>query len=483
MNFREIVPEDVPQLFMVRTATDENNLSLETLHLLGITEESVRQMIASTHKGWLCETEGRIVGFAMGNRTSGELWVIAVLPGFIKRGIGTELLRRVEDWLFHEGCVRLWLTTDIDTSLRAYTFFLNNGWRDDKIEDGMRYMRKVRLPFDLRTVEIPTRRLLLRPITREYDEIIFREFTDEITHYMFPKPSENIEGVRGFITSAMRKLEAGIDLQTVILDKSTLEFLGCAALHAIGRPDPELGVWVRKSAHGRKIGLEAVTGLVDWARKNISFDHLRYPVDRRNVSSRRIAEANAGIVRTEYRKPNEKGFELDEVEYWIPLRSPEPVMRPITDDEIAGSVDVVRRAFSTVAEEFGLTSETAPTHPAFWTRERLLELRGRGATLFGLFTGGRQCGFVAVEKDADGAYLIEKLAVAPEARHHGYGEALMEHAFSHIRNLNGRRVRLSMMDEHRLLKDWYKSQGFRETEVLRFPHLPFAVCHMQKDVD
>jgi hypothetical protein len=52
------------------------------------------------------------------------------------------LLEQVETWLFSEGCSSLWLTTDVDTRLRAYSFYKEHGWRDWKIENGLRYMTK-----------------------------------------------------------------------------------------------------------------------------------------------------------------------------------------------------------------------------------------------------------------------------------------------------------------------------------------------------
>jgi hypothetical protein len=38
----------------------------------------------------------------------------------------------------------IWLTTDIGRLLRAYSFYLNNGWEDDYIHDNLRYIKKVR---------------------------------------------------------------------------------------------------------------------------------------------------------------------------------------------------------------------------------------------------------------------------------------------------------------------------------------------------
>ena len=96
---RRIEASDVPQLFRVRAATDENRLTLDRLAALGINEKSVREKLLSSHQGWLCEEEGSVVGFAMGDRSLGEMLVIAVLPTHIRRGIGGALPEQVEIWL------------------------------------------------------------------------------------------------------------------------------------------------------------------------------------------------------------------------------------------------------------------------------------------------------------------------------------------------------------------------------------------------
>ena len=142
MRYRQIGYADVPDLFPVRVATRENALSRERLFDLGITESSVRTMIERMHRGWLCEDRGRVVGFAMGNGETGEMWVIAVLPEFEGMGIGRRLLNFVEDWLWSRGWDEAWLTTDTDTGLRAYGFYRKQGWSDSEIKDGDRYMTK-----------------------------------------------------------------------------------------------------------------------------------------------------------------------------------------------------------------------------------------------------------------------------------------------------------------------------------------------------
>lgn len=142
MIFREITADDVPALFAVRVATRENSYTLAELDELGITVPSVTAMLTTSHRGWLCEVDGEVVGFAMGDRENGELWVIAVLPDYEGRGAGARLITLVEDWLWSRGWAEIWLTTDIDPALRAYGFYLKLGWVDSRIENGLRYMTK-----------------------------------------------------------------------------------------------------------------------------------------------------------------------------------------------------------------------------------------------------------------------------------------------------------------------------------------------------
>jgi GNAT superfamily N-acetyltransferase len=140
---REIVESDIPALFVVRPQTRENAMSVEQLASIGITHDSMKAAIKASHRGWLFEEDGEMGGFAMGNSENAELTVMAMLPVHERKGIGGELLTRVENWLESEGCKKIWLTTDINPNLRAYGFYLRHGWDDWKIEHDLRYMAKV----------------------------------------------------------------------------------------------------------------------------------------------------------------------------------------------------------------------------------------------------------------------------------------------------------------------------------------------------
>ncbi len=139
---REIEAKDIPALFVVRPKTRENAMTVEELASIGITPDSMVAAINASQRGWLYEDDGQVVGFAMGDSENAEVTVMAMLPEYEGKGIGGELLRRVENWLGSTGCRKIWLTTDMNQNLRAYGFYLRHGWEDWKIQYELRFMEK-----------------------------------------------------------------------------------------------------------------------------------------------------------------------------------------------------------------------------------------------------------------------------------------------------------------------------------------------------
>ncbi|HSW88626.1 MAG TPA: GNAT family N-acetyltransferase [Candidatus Saccharimonadales bacterium] len=171
--------------------------------------------------------------------------------------------------------------------------------------------------MDLSNLIITTERLKLVPVSKDYAEAIFREFTSEVTTYMFPKHAETIDDTLAFITMAQEQREKGEAFNVSILDAQTGALLGGGGINSLNTKTPALGIWIKIGAHGHKYGREAVTGLKEWAEKNLQYDYLIYPVDKQNIASRKIAESLGGIAKKEYKKINQSGNELDMVEYWI----------------------------------------------------------------------------------------------------------------------------------------------------------------------
>ena len=67
--FREATASDMPGISIVRQSVIENPLSIEQLAARGITNESVAAAFLKDLKGWVAESDGRIVGFSMADRS------------------------------------------------------------------------------------------------------------------------------------------------------------------------------------------------------------------------------------------------------------------------------------------------------------------------------------------------------------------------------------------------------------------------------
>ena len=160
-----------------------------------------------------------------------------------------------------------------------------------------------------------------------------------------------------------------------------------------------------------------------------------------------------------------------------------PIIKEIADEEeLIKSVDIIRKSFATVANDFGLTEENCPTNPAFIKVEKLREQKHNNILMFGLYDNDSQIGFVAIEKADDDTYYMEKLSVLPEYRCKGYGKKLMEFVFAYVGNKKGKKVTIGIINENINLKNWYKKCGFTETGTKKFAHLPFTVCFLEKQI-
>ena len=112
---------DIPAMHAVRMSVRENQLTGGV-----ITERDYVDHLERVGRGWLIETAGQIVAIAFGNAQSGNIWALFVHPDFEGRGFGRRLLDTAVDWLWSQGLVRLWLTTEPAT--RARSFYESAGW-------------------------------------------------------------------------------------------------------------------------------------------------------------------------------------------------------------------------------------------------------------------------------------------------------------------------------------------------------------------
>jgi ribosomal protein S18 acetylase RimI-like enzyme len=155
------------------------------------------------------------------------------------------------------------------------------------------------------------------------------------------------------------------------------------------------------------------------------------------------------------------------------------VRKSIYPEDLDNLAEVIRHSFMTVAVEFGLTPDNAPTNPAFLTTEAL-KIAMHGTTdFFVAVMDNHIIGCVAIEQGkVDGEFYVERLAVLPEFRHQGIGRQLLDHAADEIRQIGGTTMSIGIINENTILKDWYLHYGFIENGKRQFPHLPFTVCFM-----
>ena len=172
--------------------------------------------------------------------------------------------------------------------------------------------------MDLSKVKIETERLRLIPRNIKYAEQIFLEYRDPVIQYMNHGPSESLEILMERIKKTEAEMKEGLLLLMVILLKDTDEFIGCMALEDLDQQNPEMGGWLKKSAHGHGYGREAAAALKQWAEDNLKYDHILWPCATANISSCKLAESLGGKTHREYEKRQAKGTILPFVDYWIP---------------------------------------------------------------------------------------------------------------------------------------------------------------------
>ena len=156
-----------------------------------------------------------------------------------------------------------------------------------------------------------------------------------------------------------------------------------------------------------------------------------------------------------------------------------------TLEELKSSVPVIQKSFYTVADELGLTVQNCPTNPAFLEESDLLKRKEKNnVSMYGLFNECDQIGFVALERPSPDStvFYLERLAVLPEYRHKGYGRLLMDYAFEIVKKNDCEKISIGIINENVRLKNWYVDYGFKELEIKQYPHLPFDVCFLEKEV-
>lgn len=124
MDFREAVVEDIEQIQVVRNAVKENMLSNPAL----VSDADAKEFITNRGKGWVCEVNNSIVGFAIADLKENNIWALFIHPDYEGKGIGKHLHTLMLDWYFRVSNNKVWLGTSPNT--RAEKFYRKIGWKE-----------------------------------------------------------------------------------------------------------------------------------------------------------------------------------------------------------------------------------------------------------------------------------------------------------------------------------------------------------------
>ncbi len=141
MIFRQAQISDIGQMQVVRNAVKENMLSNPAL----VPDRDVEEYITVRGKGWVCEIDNKIVGFAIADLRENNIWALFMDPDHEAKGIGKRLHQLMLDWYFSQTKKKVWLGTAPNS--RAEKFYRMQGWK----EVGLHGKGEIKFEMDLET--------------------------------------------------------------------------------------------------------------------------------------------------------------------------------------------------------------------------------------------------------------------------------------------------------------------------------------------
>lgn len=137
--YRQITADDTPILAdIARTVWGEGHpvwQKLTAAHEGGFPAGNLK----TDHSGWTYSLEGKLTGFSLANRTTGEILMIAMLPEHRKKRIGRELMRQAEGWLWSHGWKEIHLS--IHVAQDVTNFFHHLGWQTSGAGQGTTFVK------------------------------------------------------------------------------------------------------------------------------------------------------------------------------------------------------------------------------------------------------------------------------------------------------------------------------------------------------
>lgn len=160
------------------------------------------------------------------------------------------------------------------------------------------------------------------------------------------------------------------------------------------------------------------------------------------------------------------------------------MIKKVEQEDIKRCVEVIRKSFGTVADEFGFTIENAPGFTAFATTEERINghLNLEHRPMYAYWEKGEIIGYYSLLIQDNNECELNHVCVLPEYRNKGIGDELLEHAFAIAKGLGCKRMNIGIVEENETLKKWYASYGFIHTGTQKFDFFPFTCGYMKRDL-
>lgn len=140
---------------------------------------------------------------------------------------------------------------------------------------------------------------------------------------------------------------------------------------------------------------------------------------------------------------------------------------------------VIHQSFKTVADQFDLTQENCPKHTSFIPLIFLETQMNWGWKMYALYTGKKMIGYMSLSKEEEESYELHNLAILPEYRHNGLGRQMVEFAKEKVKSFGGKKIKIGIIEESTVLKNWYIANGFVPIGIKKFEHLPFTSGYLE----
>ena len=151
----------------------------------------------------------------------------------------------------------------------------------------------------------------------------------------------------------------------------------------------------------------------------------------------------------------------------------------VKKEDLPECLEVIHQSFETVAKEFGLTKENCPKHTSFMPLCALETQMEWGWHMYGLYAEGKMIGYLSLSKEDKETYELHNLAVLPAYRHNGFGRQMLDHAKETVQSLGGTGIKIGIIEESAILKNWYIANGFEPVGTTKFDHLPFTSGYLE----